>query len=81
MNKGHIKKILILIIAVVFIASGVALQAKEPTQSEANNIKLNELNLREIYYKSPLELTTVDLHPFRDKDCSIVFVGCNELNG
>ncbi len=81
MEKDGVKKLLILIIAVALIGSAVAFQFKEPTQSEANNLDSNQFELREIFFKSPLELSKSVQHPEVDKDCSVVFVGCTEVNG
>ncbi len=81
MKRSDIKKILILIIAITLIGSGVLLQAKEPTQSESSDVNLKQFNLREIYYKSPLELYKSKQHPKQSEDCSVVFVRCDEVNG
>ncbi len=81
MKQIDVRKILILIIAVALIGSGVALQAKEPTQSDSPDVTLKQFDLSEIYYKSPLDLYNSKQHPRQDEDCSVVFVRCGKVNG
>lgn len=75
------KKLLIVIIAAVFLLGGASLQAKEVAEYPPLDPDSNPFNLREIYYKSPLELAKSSHLPLESEDCSVVFVGCNELNG